>query len=420
MSDEDDQPATREEIKEQQNTAANLVRTKLDKLYADEPDAEEEITEVESLPKSSMSKHQLYMQELSSSKRSLAEIQAAWHKYYDGLPDHEKHEVWQEHEQALVAAKAASYEPGVMSQGKEAEVLTEKVAKAANQESRIKNQGKTEAPSEPIYGHNYTVARKKRSKPMMDVKQQLLDNVQKRAKLPKNHHIRSLIFGLSMGTLSVLILLFSFFNERFIVPFIRPSHNVSASPIIVDPNNTGAVGPEAKIIIPKINVEAPVVYDEPSIEEKPVQKALERGVVHYATTPNPGEKGNGVIFGHSSSNILNKGKYKFAFILLKSLGEGDTFIVQKDSKRYVYKVYRKFVTDPADVSVLGTTDKPSTMTLITCDPPGTSTHRLIIIGEQIFPDPGGNKASSVRSDATKTDKIPSNSPSLWQRIKDWF
>ena len=229
-----------------------------------------------------------------------------------------------------------------------------------------------------------------------------------------------MIFGFSMGGLVLLIFLFSFFNERFITPLIRPSTNVSASPIIVNPNNVTATGPEPKIIIPKINVEAPVVYDEPSIEEKAVQKALERGVVHYATTPNPGEKGNAVIFGHSSGNIINSGKYKFAFILLKSLDKGDTFFVDKDGKRYVYKVYEKYVTAPTDVSILGARDRPSTMTLVTCDPPGMSTNRLIVVGEQIFPDPNTNKESTVTVQNEAPKVLPSNSPSLWQKIKNWF
>jgi LPXTG-site transpeptidase (sortase) family protein len=223
-----------------------------------------------------------------------------------------------------------------------------------------------------------------------------------------------------MGLIVIIIFLFSFFNERFITPFIRPSYAIT-TPIIIDPNTSGKAGRAPKIIIPKINVEAPVVYDEPSIQEDDIQKSLERGVVHYATTPDPGEKGNSVIVGHSSSNILNSGKYKFAFLLLKSLEQDDTFIVHKDSQRYVYKVYKKFVTSPDDTSVLGATEKPSTMTLITCDPPGLSTNRLIIVGEQIFPDPAKNKASSVDQGASQRPQIlPSNSPSLWQRIQDWF
>ncbi len=222
------------------------------------------------------------------------------------------------------------------------------------------------------------------------------------------------------GLIVVVILLFSFFNERFLAPFITPSRTVSDTQIIIDPSSTTA-GPNPEIIIPKINVEIPVIYSEPSIEDHAVQRALQDGVLHYATTPNPGEVGNGTIFGHSSNNILNQGKYKFAFVLLQRLETGDTFILQKDSKRYVYRVFAKKVVKPEDVSVLEDSQgKPATFTLITCDPPGTSLNRLVVTGEQITPDPSSNIASSATGNQSKPKVLPSNSPSLWQRFTNWI
>ena len=150
------------------------------------------------------------------------------------------------------------------------------------------------------------------------------------------------------------------------------------------------------------------------------QKALESGVVHYATTPNPGEKGNAVIFGHSSNNIFNKGKYKFAFVLLSRLEPGDLFYINKDSKRYAYRVYKKDIVKPTQVSVLGATDKVATVTLITCDPPGTSLNRLVVVGEQISPDPSVNTTSTASKPEHQPVLLPSNSPSLWQRLVGWF
>jgi sortase A len=214
--------------------------------------------------------------------------------------------------------------------------------------------------------------------------------------------------------------MFSFFNERFIAPFVSPSKNVSNSSIIIDPSNTSA-GPEPKVIIPKINVELPVIYDQTSTDEASIQAGLEQGVVHYSTTSNPGEKGNGAIFGHSSNNILNKGKYKFAFVLLHRMEVGDTFIIQKDSKRYVYKVIDKRVVKPTEVGVLNDTHgKEATFSLITCDPPGTSTNRLVVTGEQITPDPSTNAASTATNTSASPAELPSNSPSLWHRITSWL
>jgi len=399
MTKDDHTPRQREQAG--QDAAANVIRSKLNILYASEPSAKEEIAEVRSLEKSDhakLSKHQRFMASLSGSGRSLAEIQVAWHEYYAKLPADEKHAVWQEFYQAHEQKNRERKETPNPPKQPSAPLLTLKPVAASGSAPTLE-------------------ARRPR-----DPKQELLRKITKHAQKEGNPHLRSLIFGLGMGSLVVLVLLFSFFNERFITPFIRPSHNVSATPIIVDPNASTAAGPEPKIIIPKINIEAPVVYDEPSIDEKAVQSSLERGVLHYATTPNPGEKGNAVIFGHSSSNILNKGKYKFAFLLLKSLENNDTFIVQKDGKKYVYKVYEKFVTTPDDLSVLGPTDKTAIITLITCDPPGLSTNRLIVRAEQIFPDPAQNAVSSV--DGTLAGKQPEqlagNAPSLWQRIKNWF
>ena len=173
------------------------------------------------------------------------------------------------------------------------------------------------------------------------------------------------------------------------------------------------------IIIPKINIEIPVVYDQESIDDNAVQKSLEQGVLHYPTTSNPGEQGNAVYFGHSSSNIFNNGKYKFAFVLLNRLQAGDTFMLQKDGKRYVYKVFDRKIVPPTDVSVLNPLDRP-TATLITCDPPGTNVNRLVVIGEQISPDPNANVASSVTPAlAQKPTTLPSQSVSLWSRFWNW-
>lgn len=357
--------------------AANIARTKIEQLHSsgsmpnyrgDKPGL---VTDDRS-----KAQHQSFIHSLMNSGKSQAEIQTEWHTYYQGLSDREKHEVWQEFYKAQSDAKAvqnATKQPVASSASTAPSFLSKATTKSSHSRRKA--------------------------------------------------HFQSLIFGLGMGLVVVFILMFSFFNERIVTPFIRPGQNVSATPIIVDPNNMGPVGKQSKIVIPKINIEAPIVFDEPSVDEKAIQKALERGVVHYAITPLPGELGNSVIVGHSSSNILNSGKYKFAFLLLKSLESGDTFIVQNNGKRYVYKVYNKFVTNPKDVSVLGPPpkSKKAIMTLITCDPPGMSTNRLIIQGEQIYPDPGKNTQSSVTPESitsSEPEELPSNAPSLWSRFVD--
>lgn len=378
------------------NPAVEMIRSKIDALYGDEPEKNTDTppSNQPAAPQATKSKHQQYMDELSNSGKSLAEIQAAWHQYYVDLPNHEKHEVWQEfyaeHPRQDDEVKKARVHPQQQTEPTQTERTASKVDKPQDLRS------------------------------LSEIKSQIVSKARARSK-PKNPHLQSLLFGLSMGAVVVVIMLFGFFNERIIAPFITPSRTVSSTPIITDPNST-AVGKDPKIIIPKINVEIPVVYDEPSIQEDAVQKALERGVLHYATTPNPGEKGNAVIFGHSSNNILNRGKYKFAFVLLSRLEDGDTFMLEKDGQRYVYKVFHKEVVAPTDLSVLENHGDKSTVTLITCDPPGTTINRLVVVGEQISPSPANNVASSVSRDvASRTPtQLPSNSPSLWSRMTNWF
>jgi sortase A len=362
--------------------AIDLIRAKLDALYSHEPNAHKELEEA--AVAKHRSKHQRFIYELSTSGKSLADIQIEWHKYYQSLPDNEKHRVWQEFYNEYNVRKSADVplrpEPKVV---------------------------------ESQHPHHEQTAR--------DLHQKITRQVRRQSSEESKHkqHLRSLMFGLTSGLVTVLILLFGFFNERFIAPFISPSRSVSNTPIILD--DSAKVSKEPKVIIPKINVEIPVVYDEKSTRESDVQKALERGVLHYSTTANPGEKGNAVIFGHSSNNIFNSGKYKFAFVLLKELKEGDTFMLHRDGKRYVYKVFEKKIVNPTDTSVLNAhKGRAATATLITCDPPGTSLNRLVVVGEQISPNPGANAKSTAIQPTESTEVLPSNAPSLWSRFWSWI
>lgn len=405
-----------DEIQQNEKTAEQ-IREKLSKLYGGEPDIADEIEDV-SDETDDLSKHQRFVYKLSHSGKSPEDIEAAWHLYYAGLSDSDKHEVWREFQETSNTQKSVSNELTEDSTAKPSlnhtRVVNDPVVIPRNQFSRPAYYDDENQPKH---------SRNRSTKTVSEIKKQLIGNIDSRQKLKPKQQLKSLIFGLSVGSIFVLFLLFGFFNERFIAPFITPSRSVSSTPIIV--NDSGIlIDKEPKIIIPKINVEAPVVYDEPSIEEKAMQTALQRGAVHYATTPLPGEKGNVVIFGHSSSNLFNQGKYKYAFVLLSRMSIGDIFYLTKDGKRFSYKIYEKKIVGPTAVEVIETASKPETATLITCDPPGSSLNRLVIIGEQISPDPNLNIAATTQTitpaKTTLPTILPSNSPTLWSRIKNWF
>lgn len=375
------------------NPAADLIRQKIEAAYANEPSLAAEAGAVELIsPTTKLSKHQQFVNTLVNSGKSLADIQIAWHEYYQGLSDEQKHQVWRE----FYAMHAA----------------TSQFAAASGQVAPPQPETAWQSPS------TLPKALKPVSKTFDEIRRQVTKKVPKARGYKPPKHIQSLLFGLAAGLGAVLIVLFGFFNERFIAPFIQPSRNVTNTPLIAD---AASIGGAPEIIIPKINVQIPVVYDANSIEEEAIQKGLENGVVYYADTAIPGQNGNGVIVGHSSNNIFNKGKYKFAFVLLSRLEIGDTFYLQKDGKRYTYQVYLKEIVAPTNVSVLGPRDKPATVSLITCDPPGTSLNRLVVVGEQISPSLASNTPQPSQSAiATSSAKIPGNAESLWHRIWDWL
>jgi LPXTG-site transpeptidase (sortase) family protein len=376
------------------NPAAELIRQKLARLYAKEPDALQEKREAEAAKP--RSRHQQFMHSLSASGKSLAEIQTDWHNYYLSLSDDEKHEVWQEFYE--------NNRPG------EPPKLHEPAPKHARQFA-VSHQ----RPTQVVSGDEPTP---KTPAPPKNIREHIRHKVEKRTahlSAGARQNLHSLLFGLSAGAVVLLFLLFGLFNEVVIAPFIQPGR-ASATPIIVNSNSVDASG-QPQVIIPKINVQIPVVYGLNTINENVIQDALQQGVVHYPSTVKPGEDGNAAFFGHSSNNIFNKGKYKFAFVLLHKLKLGDTFYLTCGGTIYSYKVIERKIVDPSEVSVLDDiSGETATATLITCDPPGTSLHRLVVVGRQISPSSDKNSQSSTTLPADDTSQLPGNGPTLWTRI----
>jgi LPXTG-site transpeptidase (sortase) family protein len=380
------------------NPAVEMIRHKIDAMYGHEPNARQEMTELEQL-RTPRTKHQEFMHKLTVSGKSMAEIQAAWHTYYASLSDAQKHQVWQEFYQANANARQHN-------------AVAERQPHPALPHGQIVVSHHQEPENQPPKPDRRSVA---------SIKKELLQRVRSShsAQQKARQNLQSLAFGLGLGALTLLIVLFGLFNELVITPFIRPG-SAAATPIIL---NTDAPAPSAtpEVIIPKLNAQLPVIYGGQSLAEAEVQKALNDGVFHYPTTATPGQNGNVAIFGHSSNNIFNKGKYKFAFVLLRELEPGDIFYMTYAGKVYTYKVYSKKIVNPEDTWILGPAEgKTATATLITCDPPGTTRHRLAVWGEQISPDPTANNSTATPSEALQTQALPDNGPSVWTRFWHWL
>ena len=251
-----------------------------------------------------------------------------------------------------------------------------------------------------------------------ELRSKLLSEVKERsAKVRKSRHFMPLVAALSVA-LVFSILQYNRLIVAQVKAYVSPG-SINPQNVILDPTTSTKVGPEPKVIIPKINVDAPVVYDVPSLAEHVVQDKLRSGVVHYpipGASSVPGQVGNTVILGHSSNDVFDDGAYKFVFVQLDKLQKGDTFYLNYEGTRYTYSVTEKKVIDPTEVSQLViNTDKPLA-TLVTCTPPGTALKRLVVIAEQISPDPA---KATVNTNTPTTSKLPSiagNSPTLFERL----
>jgi sortase A len=195
--------------------------------------------------------------------------------------------------------------------------------------------------------------------------------------------------------------------------------SINPQNIILDPTTSTKVSNEPRIIIPKINVDAPVVYDVPSLDEHIVQSKLKSGVVHYpipGASSFPGQTGNTVILGHSSNDVFDDGGYKFVFVQLDKLNKGDTFYLNYQGTRFTYSVTEKKVIDPTQVGQLVINNGKPLATLVTCTPPGTALKRLVVIAEQISPDPDKASAAAAKEGSSKPSSIAGNAPSILERL----
>lgn len=188
----------------------------------------------------------------------------------------------------------------------------------------------------------------------------------------------------------------------------------------IEPNTDVAVGPEPLLTIPKLAVQAPVLYDLTTLNEAVVEAKLQNGIVHYpikGADASPGEVGNAVFLGHSANDVFAAGNYKFVFLRLEQLQQGDYFYINYNSKRYTYVVTEKKVINPSQVSELALSTTKPMATLVTCVPVGTSTNRLLVFGEQVAPDPSSAPDhNDTNANASDTAKIGGGSTSFFERL----
>jgi len=136
-------------------------------------------------------------------------------------------------------------------------------------------------------------------------------------------------------------------------------------------NGQKANFPYYAISIPRLHITNAVVST--------VDTDLTKHLVNFSGTGAPPDKGNPVIFGHSTlPQLYNPKDYKTIFANIQNMQIGDEILVNVNNITYTYKIFSIKIIDPEDTSVLAQTTDDSYLTLITCTPPGTIWKRLVL------------------------------------------
>jgi len=372
-----------------QSAAANIVRSQIDTIYdsaALQPQANTTQTSPTPTPQSELTDTNPY----DRTQVNPAEVQAEqWKKYHSAWQDYYK----QYYERYYVGEVHRAHQ--------------ELAARAPGAQSTSNTTDQTEEATEFS-----------RDEALYDLRSKLRAKVATSAKkVRKSRHFVPIAAACSV----MLLFLFLQYNRVLfanVEAYISPG-NIDPANIIVDPLSTNAVSSDPKLIIPKINIDVPVIYDvTPDYDAQ--MKAMENGVAYFGipgANSKPGQIGNTVLSGHSSNDIIDPGSYKFIFAQLDRLNKSDTIYVNYNGVRYTYTVTKKEVVTPTEVSkLIYPTDKP-VLTLITCTPLGTSLNRLLVTAEQVSPSPTvAQAAPEANASSSEPASIPGNSPTFLQRI----
>ncbi|MBP1996020.1 class D sortase [Paenibacillus eucommiae] len=121
----------------------------------------------------------------------------------------------------------------------------------------------------------------------------------------------------------------------------------------------------AVIKIDKIDLKIPVL-------EGATLQNMKFAAAHMSETTPLDQIGNAAIAAHRAQT---KGRL---FNRLNEVVVGDEIIVQMKGQDIVYTVFNVSIVEPTDISVLSSNDTDRVLTLITCDPIESATHRLIV------------------------------------------
>ena len=129
----------------------------------------------------------------------------------------------------------------------------------------------------------------------------------------------------------------------------------------------------------KLGIEAPFDWD---VQMDNINKLLPYALVHAADSAAPEEGGDVLIAGHSSDYWWKDSPYRDVFAPLVRAATGDTIVVKKHDKVYLYTVSgTQTIGANEGFKVEKGGNFPKTLNLFTCVPVGTNLKRLIVTAD---------------------------------------
>lgn len=140
--------------------------------------------------------------------------------------------------------------------------------------------------------------------------------------------------------------------------------------------NAEAIAPE-RIQIPAIDLD--LAIQNPSTKNiDALDELLKNGPARYVDSAKLGEKGNMIIFAHSSHLPVVRNQMYKAFNRIPELKQGDTVTLIAGGKRYMYAVNSVEKADATDTRIDMSKDKGTRLTLVTCDTLTSKSSRFVL------------------------------------------
>ncbi len=172
---------------------------------------------------------------------------------------------------------------------------------------------------------------------------------------------------------------------------ISPTPEVGFGDLIEDESGTtfSTIVPKSTkfgVVVEKIGANSTIIPNIDPSNRAEYEKALKQGIAHAKGSVFPGQKGVSFLFSHSTQNVWDVPRYNAIFYLLRELEVGDRIITYFNDVRYDYIVDDKVVVDANDTSYYNLDTQEPLLIMQTCDPPGTTWKRLLVIAKLANPE----------------------------------